>query len=78
MYGMATVIAGVKGMPFYGAASTLATMLNALFGDDEPFDFDEAMRDFFGELFFKGGVNYATNLEIANRAGLATDLILHQ
>jgi len=75
MYGMATVIAGVKGMPFYGAVSTLATMLNALFGDDEPFDFDEAMRDFFGELFFKGGVNYATNLEVANRSGVATDLI---
>jgi hypothetical protein len=75
MYGMATVIAGVKGMPFYGAASTLVTMLNALFGDDEPFDFDESMRNFFGELFFKGGVNYATNLEIANRAGIATDLI---
>jgi hypothetical protein len=75
MYGMATIFAGAKGMPFYGAASTLATMLNSLFGDDEPFDFDEEMRRFFGELLYKGVLNYATNLEIANRAGIATDLI---
>lgn len=75
MYGMTMAFAGVKGMPFYGAASTLATMLNAMFGDDEPFDFDEEMRKFFGELFYKGFFNYFTNIELANRAGIATDLI---
>jgi hypothetical protein len=75
MYGMTMAFAGVKGMPFYGAASTLATMLNAMFGDDEPFDFDEEMRRFFGELFYKGFFNYITNIELANRAGIATDLI---
>lgn len=75
-YGMATVLAGVKGMPFYGAASVLASMINALFGDDEePFDFDEFMRDVFGETLFKGFANKVLNLEIANRAGIATDLI---
>jgi len=75
MYGMTMAFAGMKGMPFYGAASTLATMLNAMFGDDEPFDFDEEMRRFFGELFYKGFFNYITNIELANRAGIATDLI---
>ena len=75
-YGMATVFTGIKGMPFYGAISVLANMLNALFGDDdEPFDFDEFMRDIFGEFLFKGAFNYATNIELANRAGIATDLI---
>lgn len=75
-YGMATVLAGVKGMPFYGAASVLASMINALFGDDEePFDFDEFMRDVFGETLFKGFANKVLNLEIANRAGIATDLV---
>jgi hypothetical protein len=75
-YGMGMAFAGAKGLPFYGAASTLANMINALFGDDdEPFDFNEEMRDFFGELAYKGAVNYVTNLEISNRVGLATDLI---
>lgn len=75
-YGMATVFTGVKGMPFYGAVSVLAEMLNTIFGDDdEPFDFDEFMRDVFGEFLYKGAFNYFTNLEVANRAGLATDLV---
>jgi hypothetical protein len=33
------------------------------------------MRAFFGDLLYKGGFNYATNLELANRAGVANDLI---
>lgn len=75
-YGMATVFTGIKGMPFYGAISVLAQMINSLFGDeDEPFDFDEFLRNIFGEFFYKGAFNYATNLEIANRAGIATDLL---
>jgi hypothetical protein len=74
--GMATAFAGAKGLPFYGAASTLATMIAALFGDDdEPFDFDTEMREFFGEALYKGAFNYVTNLELANRAGIATDLL---
>jgi hypothetical protein len=76
IYGMAMAFGGIKGMPFYGAVSTLATMLQALFGsDDEPFDFNEEMRDFFGELLYKGAFNYVTNLELSNRVGIATDLI---
>ena len=75
-YGMAMAFGGVKGMPFYGAISTFATMIQALFGDDdEPFDFNEEMRDFFGELGYKGAFNYVTNLEVSNRVGIATDLI---
>ena len=74
--GMATAFAGAKGLPFYGAVSTMATMLNALFGDeDEPFDFDAEMREFFGEALYKGAFNYFTNLELANRAGIANDLL---
>jgi len=75
-YGMVMAFGGVKGMPFYGATSAFFTMLAALFGDDdEPFDFDEEMRDFFGELGYKGAFNYVTNIELANRVGIATDLI---
>ncbi len=75
-YGMAMAFAGAKGLPFYGAMSTLATMIHALFGDDdEPYDFNEEMRDAFGEFLYKGPLNYTTNLELANRIGIATDLI---
>ena len=74
--GMATAFAGAKGLPFYGVASTISTMIAALFGDeDEPFDFDAEMREFFGEALYKGAFNYFTNLELANRAGIATDLL---
>jgi hypothetical protein len=51
-------------------------MINALLGDDdEPYDFDTMMRNWTNELLYKGLVNYATNLEIANRVGVANDLI---
>ena len=75
-YGMSTMFLGIKGMPFYGALTTLATMLQALAGDDdEPFDVHEELRQAFGEFLYKGAFNYITNLEVANRSGLATDLI---
>jgi len=73
---MAMSFAGIKGLPFMGATSTLVTMINALLGDDdEPYDFDVMMRNWTNELFYKGLVNYATNLEVANRVGVANDLI---
>ena len=76
IYGMAMAFAGIKGLPFMGATSTLVTMINALFGDDdEPFDFDVEARNLTNELFYKGLINYLTNLEIANRTGVANDLI---
>lgn len=68
VFGMAAAFGGVKGLPFYGLAETLGLMLNALFGDeDEPYDFNENNREFFGELGYKGAFNYLTNLELANR-----------
>jgi hypothetical protein len=76
IYGMTMAFAGAQGLPFMGAVSTLAEIIAALFGDeDEPFDFKLEMRQFMGDLLSKGGLNYATNLEIANRTGIANDLI---
>ena len=75
-YGMSAAVAGVGGLPFFGAAATLANMINALMGDDdEPYDSRQWAREFTGELAFKGPLNYITNLEIANRSSLANDLI---
>ena len=76
IYGMAMAFAGIKGLPFMGVTSTLATIINSLLGDDdEPYDFDVMMRSWTNELFYKGLLNYATNLEIANRVGVANDLL---
>jgi hypothetical protein len=73
---MTSTFAGVKGLPFMGLAQVLGQMLHALFGDDdEPYNFHEDLRAFFGELMYKGPVNYLTNLEISNRVGVAQDLI---
>ena len=75
-YGMSAAVAGVGGLPFFGAAATMANMLNALMGDDdEPYDTRQWTRDFAGELAFKGPLNYLTNVEIANRSSLANDLV---
>ena len=75
-YGMSAAVAGVGGLPFFGAAATLANMINALMGDDdEPYDTKQWTREFTGELAYKGPLNYLTNLEIANRSSLANDLI---
>jgi len=76
MYGMAFAFTGVRGMPFYGAVSTMAEMISALFGDeDEPFDFDDFVRDSTNDFLFKGPTNYLTNMELATRAGIANDLL---
>ena len=73
---MTGMFAGVKGMPFMGVAETVGQMLHALFGDDdEPYDLKNDLRAFFGELVYKGPVNWLTNLEVSNRVGIAQDLI---
>jgi hypothetical protein len=76
IYGMTMAFAGINGLPFMGVLTTLSTMIEAMFGDDdEPWDLEVEMRSFFGDLLYKGGVNYVTNLEVSNRVGVANDLI---
>ena len=79
IYGMSAAIAGVNGLPFFGAAATFGNVINAILGDeDEPFNFRDETRLFVGELAFKGPVNYATNWEISNRVGLANGLLFRE
>ena len=70
IYGLAAIFAGVKGIPLYWIAEAA---YNA-FADDDEDQFDDVMRRYLGEFFFKGPVNYITNLGIADRVGW-TDLI---
>tara|TARA_R110000737_G_scaffold88850_2_gene121587 strand:- start:272 stop:5704 length:5433 start_codon:yes stop_codon:yes gene_type:complete len=77
--GMSAAIGGINGLPFYGAVATLVNMINALLGDDEePFNFKEETRAFTNEFVYKGPLNYLTNLEISNRAGIANGMLFRE
>ena len=70
IYGMSAIFAGAKGVPLYWVAELAYNMFQ---GDDDD-DFDTVMREYLGDFYFKGPVNYFTNLSIADRVGW-TDLI---
>jgi hypothetical protein len=70
IFGMAYLFAGAQGMPLYGGINLLASALNAALGDDdEPFDFDESIREAIGDMGYKGPVNQLLNADIASRTG---------
>jgi hypothetical protein len=70
IYGTTYAFAGVQGMPLYGAASLLASTVQAMFGDeDEPLDPDEQVKLAVGDMHFKGPVNQLLGLDIASRTG---------
>ena len=65
--GMSYMFAGVQGMPLYGAASLLASMIMG--DDDEPFDMDAEVRAALGDVGYKGPMNQLLNIDIASRTG---------
>ena len=71
IYGMSALMAGAQGLPLFGAAS----MVYALFSDDDDDDLGTATRKYIGDFAYKGPVEYMTNLAIASRISL-NDLIV--
>jgi hypothetical protein len=71
IYGISFTVAGLQGMPLYGAANVLSEMINALVedDDDEFYDFDASVRDIFGDIGYKGPLNKLLNLDVASRTG---------
>jgi hypothetical protein len=69
IYGSAGILAGVAGMPLYGAVSLA---IDALIDDeDDPMDdVDTIVRTYLGEAGFRGGLNYVTGINFASRVGL--------
>jgi hypothetical protein len=65
--GSSLLLAGLQGMPIYGAVSVIAD----LFRDEDEEDFDTATRQVFGETIYKGGVNALFGIDVANRIGLS-------
>jgi hypothetical protein len=67
IYGMNFALAGLQGVPLYGAVQVLANMLLA--DDDEPYDLDQEVRESFGMLGYKGPANLLFGIDIASRTG---------
>jgi hypothetical protein len=67
IYGMTFLLAGLQGVPLYGALQVLANVLCS--DDDEPYDFDEEIRESFGMLGYKGPTNLLFGVDIASRTG---------
>ena len=78
-FGMSYAVAGVFGLPFFGAISVLTNMINSLLDDDEePFNLRREMMLIMPEAMTKGPLNYYTNLEISNRASVANGILFRE
>jgi len=81
IYATSAAMGGINGLPFFGAAATLANILegmNPFDDDDEPFNAKEAVRTATNDLVYKGPLNYLTNIEFSNRLGLANGLLFRE
>jgi hypothetical protein len=67
IFGSSFLIAGIQGMPMYGAVEMLANLL--LGDDDEPYDFEAYINDKFGDMGQKGLLNKIIQLDVASRTG---------
>jgi len=67
--GMTYLFSGAQGLPLYGGINMLSSAIAGMFGDDEPFDFDEEVREAIGDLGYKGPMNKLLGVDIASRTG---------
>jgi hypothetical protein len=76
--GMTYVFSGLQGLPVYGALNMLSSAIAGMFGDDdEPYDFDEEVREIFGDIGYKGPLNKLLNVDIAARTGF-NGMVFHE
>ena len=71
VHGTSLAMAGVAGVPIYGAVSMLYDLM---FSDDEEEDFDTLVRTYVGEGWYKGWFAELSGVDVANRIKL-TDLL---
>jgi len=65
--GTSFFLAGLQGIPIYGAVKVIANSYLALFGDEDDEDFDTLVRKQFGELGYKGVIAEFTGIDMADR-----------
>lgn len=68
--GMTWAIAGIVGLPAFGAVNLMANALYAmLYDDDEMFDLEEWIQKSWGTLAARGGINELFGIDVASRTG---------
>ena len=67
IFGSTYMLAGIKGLPLFGAAEVLASMLMG--DDDEPYDLEQEVLDAVGTLGLNGPINELLNVDIGSRTG---------
>ena len=76
-FGTSALLAGVQGVPLYGAVSLAMNTWLELFGDDEEEDADTIIARFVSEGPYSGLLNYVTGADVAPRIALSR-LLFHQ
>ena len=75
VYGYSFLMAGVQGMPFYGGATILASLL---FDDeDDPFDPHTAVNQAIGDIAYRGPLSAFLGIDISQRTGFR-DLVFRE
>ena len=75
-FGLSFALLGGKGLPFFGALTTVMSIFDGIFGDDdEPYDPRVELNDTFGEFFYTGVIGSLLNINISERAALARDIV---
>jgi len=67
VYGYSFLMAGIQGMPLYGGATVLASLL--LDDDDEPFEPHTYVNAAVGDLAFRGPLSALLGIDISQRTG---------
>ena len=67
IFGTTYMLAGIKGLPLFGAAEVLASLLMG--DDDEPYDLEQEVLDSVGTLGLNGPLNELLNVDIGSRTG---------
>ena len=75
VYGYSFLMAGVQGMPFYGAVTVLASLL--LDDEDEPFDVHTVVNQSIGNIAYRGPLSQLLGVDISQRTGFR-DLVFRE
>tara|TARA_R110000772_G_scaffold7925_4_gene26563 strand:- start:1692 stop:2675 length:984 start_codon:yes stop_codon:yes gene_type:complete len=67
VYGYSFLMAGIQGMPLYGGATVLASLL--LDDDDEPFEPHTYVNAAVGDLAYRGPLSALLGIDISQRTG---------
>jgi hypothetical protein len=71
IHAMSFMVAGLKGMPVFGAVNLLASLLSGFFGDegDEPLDLDQYVLSNWGQAVYRGPLSALLNADFGSRSG---------